>query len=119
MIHVRLDGQQISGNQNTLVSDVPYNSDDYSDPVTVGAAAVHVITPSAVVEERDYIRLRNISTAGQVIYLDTVNTVTSASFTDLLYPGEWVDLINIDLDIWAIADAAAGKLSRRGFSRTG
>jgi hypothetical protein len=117
VIHFRLDGLQVPGNQSFLVWETPYNTDNYVSPQTIGTTAVQVLDPPALVEERSYVRFRNLSTAGQILYFDSGATVSAAIYTEVLYPGEWSELVNVDLDLWAVASAADGVLARRVYTR--
>jgi hypothetical protein len=106
MIHFRLDGIQISGNQSTLVFVEPYNSDNDNGPLVVTNVAQHVVIPAPATLEIDYLLFRNISQTGQTLFFDTVATVSTTSYDDILYPGECLEWVNTDLDVWCIADIA-------------
>lgn len=81
--------------------------------LTVGVAAVTVAAPAAA-NTRRLARLRNISTAGQIIRIGWGGTPAFPSTGEVLFPGDSTELIfgTLPADVEAIADAAAGTLNR-------
>jgi len=109
MIHTRLDGAQ-----EAVVQEAPFSiridtGGGAGSPgsLPVGVAPVQFVTGTA---ENFFLLLRNISAAGQTIYIDTLATLTPANAGIVLYPGESVELGPMSADFYAIADAAGAEL---------
>jgi hypothetical protein len=122
MIHIRLDGIQINTSAQLSVIIPAYNHNTISpnlaspfEVAAIPAAGTQLINPTT--NEGDYIEFRNISTAGQIIWLDTNATVSDTSFRMILYPGETEEVVNTDLAFWGVSSAAANSLVIRPFRR--
>lgn len=121
MIHVQIDGVQSPINAPINVSLEPFGPDPLNNlqqEYTVGLALVKIVDITGEFNNGSFQNfgnlhyIRNVSVLGQTIGLgwNLAATMTVANADKLLYPGEeWV-LQNVLASVWAIADAAAGKI---------
>lgn len=114
MIHIRIGGQAFSASQTQRVN-LSYQQDTTNTPsagLAVGVTATQVFDASPVGIASALVTFRNVSGAGQQIGLGFANTVTIANAGILLNAGDEISFDFLDADLWAIASAASGLLSR-------
>lgn len=120
MIHLRIGGQAFSASQTQRVN-LSYQQDTTNTPqvgISIGAAAVQILDSTTVGVVSIIVTFKNVSTAGQLIGIGFANTVTIANAGIILEPGDYFNVEFIDSDLWAIASAAGGALSRFAIQST-